>query len=103
MENGGNEVLDKGSEPRISTTDSCVSISLNDSWTGRKLLESFGYDYNSYVTSEEFNVRNFQFIIFGHCPHFGRTHHPRFFRLYFRACVCVYVCALYNILCLSRN
>lgn len=65
MENGSNKVADArdGDEPRIRTTDSCVSISLNDSWTGRKLLESFGYDSNSYVTADEFNVRNLQFII----------------------------------------
>lgn len=60
MESGSNKVLDsrRSGETRVKTTDSCVSISLNDSWTGRKLLESFGYDYNSYMPSEEFNVRN---------------------------------------------
>lgn len=49
-----------GESSRVSTTDSCVSISLNDSWTGRKLLESIGYDYNLYMTSEEFNVRIYE-------------------------------------------
>lgn len=64
MENGNNKVLDsrRSGETRVKTTDSCVSISLNDSWTGRKLLESFGYDYNSYVPSEEFNVRSLKYL-----------------------------------------
>lgn len=46
-----------GELTRVGTTDSCVSISLNDSWTGKKLLESIGHDYNLHVSSEEFHVR----------------------------------------------
>lgn len=41
---------------RIGTTDSCVSISYHDSWTGRKVLESIGYDYNTPFSSEEIQV-----------------------------------------------
>lgn len=44
---------------RTSQTDGVVSISLNDSWTGRKLLESIGHDFYSHVTPEKFNVGSF--------------------------------------------
>lgn len=44
---------------RIGSSDGCVSISLNDSWTGRKLLDYIDHDYNRevHMTSKEFQVR----------------------------------------------
>lgn len=43
-------------QSRVGTTDSCVSISLFDSWTGRKILETIGFEPNASVSSEELHV-----------------------------------------------
>lgn len=45
----------------LGRADGCVSISLNDSWTGKKLLEFIDHDYNLHVSPEEFQVRNAHF------------------------------------------
>lgn len=42
---------------RVGSSDGCVSISLNDSWTGKKLLDYIDHDYNLRMTSKEFQVR----------------------------------------------
>lgn len=42
---------------RSGSAEGCVSISLNDSWTGRKLLDYIDHDYNLHMTSKEFQVR----------------------------------------------
>lgn len=42
----------------VGSADGCVSISLNDSWTGKKLLDSIDHDYNLHMSPEEFQVRN---------------------------------------------
>lgn len=48
---------------RIGSADEgCVSISFNDSWTGRKLLDYIDHDYNLHMTSKEFQVRKMNYI-----------------------------------------
>lgn len=46
-----------GKSRQISSTDGCVSFSLNDSWTGKKLFEVINQDHNLYATSKDFHVR----------------------------------------------
>lgn len=50
------QTVNKCGEIRIQSTDGCVSISLNDSWTGKQLLELIDHDYNQHMTSQEFQV-----------------------------------------------
>lgn len=45
-------------ESGLGSADGCVSISLNDSWTGKKLLEFIDHDYSQHMSSEEFQVCN---------------------------------------------
>lgn len=42
---------------RVGSSEGCVSISLNDSWTGKKLLDYIDHDSNLHMTSKEFQVR----------------------------------------------
>lgn len=46
-----------GKSRQISSTDGCVSFSLNDSWTGKKLFEVINQDHNLYATSKDLHVR----------------------------------------------
>lgn len=46
---------------RAGSSDGCVSISLNDSWAGKKLLDYIDHDYNLHVTSKDFQVRKMAF------------------------------------------
>lgn len=42
---------------RVGSSEGCVSISLNDSWTGKKLFDYIDHNYNLHMTSKEFQVR----------------------------------------------
>ena len=54
---------------RVSNADGIVSISLNDSWTGRKLLEAFGHTAMARVTPNELEVCP-RYSLSMYCYHF---------------------------------
>lgn len=47
---------DDNHSPRSMYSDGAISISLNDSWTGRKILESIGYGFCTRLTPQDLNV-----------------------------------------------
>lgn len=49
---------------RVGSSEGCVSISLNDSWAGKKLLDYIDHDYNLHVTQKEFQVCKTLFIYY---------------------------------------